>query len=665
MELKDLTLDEKLTLLTGKDCWHIDGLNGKLPEISMSDGPHGMRTMTKDWQTLPATAFPTLSAVGSTWNEELAREMGELIAEEAIERNVDILLAPGVNIKRTPLCGRNFEYFSEDPCLAGELGKAYIEGVQEKGIGTSLKHFAANNREYDRLYQSSEVDERTLREIYFPAFERALQADPWTVMCSYNLVNGVYASEHKKLLNDILRGQFGFKGLIVSDWEAVVNRAKALKASLDLQMPDNAQSFTVLKEAYARGYITDEEIDASVSRILDLINKTQANKGKRVVTHTKEERHAAAVKIAAEGAVLLKNENGVLPFKSGERVYVGGKYAEQGVIGGGGSSYVTCEYKRKNLSDLIMEENPAVTAEYHQGYFCDEGARHGFYNVRKSIALAEQADKAVVVVGFDEHTDCEGTDRTTLKLSPIAVDFILKIARANPRTVVVVYGGSAVDMSDWIGEVSAVLYVNFNGEGGNEAIAKLLTGSENPSGKLQETFPLCLEDTPTQSERGDGYSDRYFERIFVGYRYYDNEGAEVLFPFGHGLSYSSFEYGNLNVQEKNGQYALSFTVKNTSDVDGKEIWQVYTGAKRSLVERPPRELKAFGKVFLKAGEQKTIAVTLTLRDFAYWSTAIDGWRTENGKYTVFVGGSSRDLPLRKEISICLPQDEQPSQRDQA
>lgn len=656
----DLTLEEKLRLLTGKDFWHTYDADGKLPEITVSDGPHGLRTVTPDEITLKATAFPTLSALGSTWNKELAYEMGEAIAEEAIERNVDVVLAPGVNIKRTPLCGRNFEYFSEDPCLAGDMAERYIAGVQSKGIGTSLKHFAANNREYDRFFQSSEVDERTLHEIYLPAFRRALKAEPWTVMCSYNLLNGVYASENRKLLHDILREELGFDGVIVSDWGAVADRAKALKATLDLQMPYSDDAYTALKEAYERGYVTEEEIDESVARMLALIGKSEAGKSARVVTHTKEERHALAVKVATEAAVLLKN-NGVLPLRSGESVYVGGKFAEKGVYGGGGSAYVESDFKPADLAELIRKENPEISATYHQAYY-SEGGRHGYFNLRKAIQLAEQSDKAIVAVGFDEHTDCEGLDRTTLKLSPIAVDFIRKIARVNANTIVIVYGGSAVDMTEWIDEVAAVFSVNFNGEGGNEALAGLLTGKENPSGKLQETFPLALEDTPTDDYRGDGYKDVYSERIFVGYRYYDRFG-DVLFPFGYGLSYSAFEYGNLSVTQKGTGYEVSFTVKNTSDVAGKEIVQVYVGAEHSLVERPEKELKAFEKIALAPGEEKRVTLGLTLQDFAYYCTEIKDWRTEDGTYTVSVGGSSRNLPLKSKVKITLSRDEQPSQRD--
>ncbi len=658
-DLNSLTLDEKLTLLTGKDCWRTESLGGKLPEIFMSDGPHGLRTMTEDWKTLPATAFPTLSALGSTWNKVLAKEMGEAIAEEAIERNVDIVLAPGVNIKRTPLCGRNFEYVSEDPCLAGDMAEQYIEGVQSRGIGTSLKHFAANNREFDRLFQSSEVDARTLREIYFPAFERALRAKPWTVMCSYNLLNGVYVSENKKLLDGVLREDFGFDGVIVSDWDAVVDRAKALKATVDLQMPHTDNAFDTLKAAYERGYITDEEIDASVQRLVALAEKVISNKSKRKITRTKEERHELAVKIASEAAVLLKNE-GVLPLKEGERIYVGGKPAKTGAFGGGGSSYVESEFKPKDLAECIKE--CGVNAVYQEAYFSDDGARHGFYNLRGGLARAASADKAVIAVGFDRYTDCEGTDRTTLKLSPIAVEFIRSVAKANPRTIVIVYGGSAVDMSEWIDDVAAVIYANFNGEGGNEAIARVLTGKVNPSGKLQESFPLCLEDTPTGSYRGNGCADVYTERVFVGYRYYDEADMPVLFPFGHGLSYSVFEYGGLSVKEKGGKYEVSFTVKNVSSVAGKEVCQLYIGAKQSMVARPVRELKAFDKIELAAGEKKKVVFTLSLRDFAYYCEELDGWRTENGIYTVSVGGSSRELPLSAELEIKLSADEQPSQR---
>lgn len=651
MTAKDLTLEEKLTLLTGDGNWRLERAGGKLPEVFFSDGPCGLRTVrSEDGRALKATAFPTPSALASSWNRALAREMGELLGEEAVERDVDVLLAPGVNIKRTPFNGRNFEYFSEDPYLAGELAYEYVLGLQSKGVGTSVKHFAANNREYDRFYQTSELDDRTLHEIYLPAFARAVEAKPWTVMCAYNLLNGVYCSEHKKLLDTILRKELGFDGVILSDWGAVVDRAKALKATLDLEMPHSDGSFGRLKEAYERGEITDGEIDASVDRLLALAEKAQSARPLRKVLHTKAERHEAAVRIAAEAAVLLKNEGNVLPLNDGDRVFVCGKKAKTGVFGGGGSSCVDSDFTPVPLGELLLRENGTLGVCGREIGFHDWGDLYGLFGLREGIALAADADKAIVVVGCDADTDCEGCDRTSLKLNPVEEDLIRRIAAAAPKTVVVVYGGSAVDMSGWIGEVDAVLYANFNGEGGNEALAKLLTGRENPSGKLQETFPI----EPIVADRGNGFTDIYSEGVFVGYRGYDAMSRAVLFPFGHGLSYSEFVYSDLSVAPREGGFEVSLTVENVSARAGKEVVQLYAGQKFPLISRPPRELKGFEKVSLAAGERKKVTFVLPLRALAYWSPALDGWRTEEGIYTLSVGSSSRDLRLTAEFRVELP-----------
>lgn len=661
MEIKDLTLEEKLNLLSGVECWYLNRLGGKLPRVTFSDGPHGVKLNQKEtgatWDK--AIAFPTLSALASTFDPALAYEMGELLGEEGIERHIDVLLAPGINIKRTPYNGRNFEYFSEDPYLAGEMAAAYVAGVQSKGIGTSVKHFALNNSEWDRFYQSSEVDERTIREIYLPAFARAAMEKPYTVMCSYNLLNGVYCSEHKWLLDDILRKEMGFEGVIVSDWGAVADRAKALKATLDLEMPDSAEAYPNLKAAYERGYITDEEIDASVGRILALVERIEREREKRVVTHTAEERHKAAVAIATEAAVLLKN-GGALPLQNGEKVFVCGCKARTGVYGGGGSAEVPSAFEPINLMDCIKAENETLDTRYEETHYYPFGVSHRFHDMRGSVLLAEQADKVVVAVGSSNLTDCEAGNRLSIRLSSMEEELILKMAAANPNTTVVVFGGSAVDMSAWIGKVNAVVFANFNGEGGNEALGKLLTGNANFSGKLQESFPY--ETSPSIPYHGDGYTDVYSEGVFVGYRGYDAKGEEVLFPFGHGLSYSEFVYSGLSVTEEGEGWKVSLKVKNVSEREGKEVVQLYVGQKHPLISRPVRELKRFQKVALKGGEEKEVCFTLTPRDLAYWSPALHDWRVENDTYAVYAGSSSRDLRLKKEIAVTLPADAQPSQR---
>ncbi|MBQ8323143.1 MAG: glycoside hydrolase family 3 C-terminal domain-containing protein [Clostridia bacterium] len=651
---KNFTTDEKLRLLTGKNHWQTEDLDGKLPSVFLSDGPHGLRMVNKtNTAIIPATAMPTLSVLANSWDPALAYLQGETIADECIENGADVLLAPGVNIKRTPLCGRNFEYFSEDPFLAGVMAKAYIEGVQSKGVGTSLKHFCANNREYDRLYQTSDADERTLREIYLPAFETALGAKPWTVMCSYNPVNGIYASENKRLLKDILRDEFGFDGLIVSDWSAVHSGPRAAKATLDLRMPYTATAYDELKVAYENGWLKDGEIDACVQNLFNLIEKTE--NGKKKIATTKEQRHENAVKIAREGAVLLKNEDGVLPLKKGN-ILVTGVFGQSPALGGGGSAFVTTEHQSKPLCEELASRLKGANV-----YTCKNriSENDGGTHIKSAFIQAYGADVAVLCVGNGKDTESESFDRTTLRLSPRQEDLILGVAKANPNVVVVIEAGSAVDMSPWIDKVKAVLYLGFAGEGAQEALADLLTGKACPCGKLNETFPLSLADAPAGDKRGNGFYERYDEGIFVGYRWYDKEETPVLFPFGHGLSYAKFEYSApVLTKISETDYEISYTVKNVSDADGAEISQVYVRDVFTMVPRPEKELKGFTKTFLKAGESKRVTVALNARAFAYYNVMLRKWHIENGEFEILIGASSRDIRLKEKLVISLPETEQ-------
>ena len=652
-DIKNLTLEEKLRLLTGKDTWRLSDANGKLPEVFLADGPHGLRMCNEaDGTTKPATAMPNLCVVASTWDPELAYLDGATIADDCIENDAQVLLAPGVNIKRTPLCGRNFEYLSEDPFLAGELAKAYIEGVQSKGIGTSLKHFCANNREYDRNSQTSEIDERTLREIYYPAFETALKAEPWTVMCSYNPVNGVYASENRKLLQNVLRDEFGFNGIVVSDWCAVHNGVRAVKAACDLRMPYVPEAYDELKTAYDEGWLTEAEIDERIENILRFIEKTENDK--KIVTTTKEQRHENAAKIAREGIVLLKND-GILPLKGGKTV-VSGQFHEHPVLGGGGSAFVRTEYKCAPLADELRKRL-GEKAEIVVPRLVLRGV-HVKY-IKNIAEAAYNADAVVLCVGTGPQVESEDYDRITLRLTPNQEDLILNAAKVNENVIVVLHAGSAVDVSPWIDHVKAVVLVGFAGEAAHEATADILVGAACPCGKLAETFPIHLEDTPTGEARGNGSYERYSEGVLVGYRWYDTKNKEVMFPFGHGLSYAEFEYSDLAI-EKNGEtdYEVSFTVKNVSNVDGKEIAQVYVRDVVTMVERPEKELKGFAKTALKAGESKRISVKLNERSFAYYNTALDKWHVDNGDFEILVGASSRDIRLKGRIRIELPKEEQ-------
>ncbi len=657
MDIKDLTLEEKLTLLCGKNSWTTETCGGKVPEIRVSDGPHGLRLVLKveDGKEVSAdaTAMPSLSVVANGWNKLSAHEQGGTIADDCADNGVDVLLAPGVNVKKTPLCGRNFEYFSEDPYLAGTLAAEYISGVQSRGVGACLKHFCANNLENDRSWQSSEVDERTLNEIYLKPFEIALKAKPWTVMCSYNPINGVYASENKKMLADVLRKRLGFDGLVMSDWGAVHNGYKAVRAGLDLRMPHDDESFAVLKDAYEKGYLTIEQIDESVSRVLALAEKVSSTK-KHAQTE-KSQRHSNAVKIAEEGIVLLKNEDGILPVK-GKKIAVSGAFAANPAIGGGGSSTVSTAYKIPTLAKAI-ENITGEKVESSVGVYENTSG-----TAKLAYSQAYNADVCVVAVGDGMQKISEGCDRNTLKLSPEQENYIIELSRYNKNLVVVIESGSAVDVSAFESYAKAIIFAGFAGEGVNEALAEIITGKVCPSGKLAETFPYSLDDTYMGSYKGDGLTVEYGEGVFVGYRYYDRYDIPVRYPFGYGLSYAKFEYSDLKT-EKTGDtdFTVSYTVKNVSSVDGKEVSEVYVRDVIAMVARPVKELKGYSKDLIKAGEEKRVSVKLDFSSFAYYSVAMDKWLVENGDFEISVGSSSRDIKLVGRVKINLPDNEQPSQ----
>ena len=653
-DIKNLTIDEKITLLTGKDCWRINDLNGKLPTLFMSDGPNGLRKIANDGSTVKATAMPNISMLTNSWDKEIAFLDGSTIAEDCIENDVDVLLAPGVNIKRTPLNGRNFEYFSEDPYLAGTMAKSYIEGVQSKGIGTSLKHFVANNREFDRLYQSNDIDERTLREIYCKPFEIAVEAKPWTVMCSYNLVNGVRVAEHRQLLKDILRDKLGFDGLIVSDWGAVHNAVNSVKATLDLCMPHYGNYFEQIKSAYEKGEITEEEIDFAVSNILNLLEKKV--KADKKVTLSKQERHDNAVKIAKESIVLLKNQDGILPLDKSCKVFINGRYADMPALGGGGSAYVSTDYKIPSLSDILSKEygyNVNKGTSLCKGYQGEIKMDLEYVrNARADYEKILDSDVCVICVGEDAPYVSENYDREHIKLSDAQEEFIIRASELNENVVVVLHAGSAIDVKSWIDCVKGVVLAGFGGEGINEALASVLSGETNPSGKLSETYPIRLEDTVTDTYLGNKGVEWYHEGIFVGYRYYDKTETDVAFPFGHGLSYADFEYSNINVEKiSKYEYNLSYDIKNLSNVDGKEVSQVYIKEVLPYVTRPEKELKGYSKDLIRSGETKKINIKLDFNAFSYFSTPHGKFIVKDGYFDVLVGASSRDIRLTKRIKI--------------
>ncbi len=641
IKISDLTLEEKMHLLIGSGLWDMYDADGKIPHVSMNDGPHGLRKPTPDrTATIPCHAYPTLSLLASSWNPETVKTVSSAIADECIEHGTDILLAPGINIKRTPYCGRNFEYFSEDPLLAGTLGKAYVEGIQERNVLATVKHFCANNLESYRSQASNDIDDRTLHEIYLRPFEIALEAKPGCIMCSYNGVNGVFVSENQYILKTILREKLGFEGMLMSDWYAVTERARALKATLDLQMPEDAYGFEELKQAYEDGFITDAEIDASVARILALVEKCVENRKVSRQMLTNEERSQIAINAVTDSVVLMKNEGDVLPLKKGSSALVAACYMDYTpTLGGGGSANVTPMNKPAVLHDLMQKS----------GHFSK------VIENRPSINIYEPVDVGIVTVGNRVEEERESWDRTTLRLRPVDEQMIRNVARSHKKTVVILYSGSAVDVSPWIDEVDAVVWAGFGGEGVQDGIVKVLTGEVSPSGKLAETWPISDADIIDQGELRDGLYVRYKEGVMVGYRYYEDGRIPVRFPFGHGLSYAKFDYSDLKIEKHSEtDYTVSFTLTNNSNVDASEVAQLYVGEIAPHVARPVKELRAFEKVFLRAAESKTVSLTLDRRAFAYYSMNINDWYVENDIYRIMVGASSADIRLEDTVIIELP-----------
>lgn len=653
MKLSDLTIEEKLRLICGKGSWHTEDFGGKLPAVSMSDGPVGLRTMYQaengTWETYPAVAYPSVQLLANTWSEDCARLMGECLGDDAAERNVDLLLGPGVNIKRNPLNGRNFEYFSEDPCLAGTLAKAYVAGVQSCGVGACVKHFCCNNLEFDRLHQSSDVDERTLREIYYRPFEIACEARPVAVMCSYNRINGTYGSEYKKGY-DALRGEFAFDGAIISDWDAVRDRTAAAKAGLDVEMPFNERNYERLVADYKAGKITEAEIDACAARVLALGERVLSMREQRAPKRTEAERAEVAKNIAAEGVVLLKND-GVLPLEKGIKAAVCGYYAKPDdvrTLAGGGSSQVVWKDASFDLPAQLAARG--VENVYEQGCAVDT-----VWSVRMDMRRARMnaAESAVnlVCVGTGNWLEFEEGDRRSMRLPEVQERLILETAEENANTIVVLFAGAAVDMSRWVDRVAAVVYAGFPGMGGDAVLADLLTGARNFSGKTSETFPYELTDVPAAESFVSAGVTRYQEGLDVGYRYFATYDVPVLFPFGYGLSYAMFDYSDLALQPMETGVRVSFCIENISERDGAEAAQVYVHECAPLVYRPTRELKDFVKPVVRAGEKTIVVLTLPMRAFAHWSTSQDKWVVTDGVYEIMVGASSEDIRLSAKIKI--------------
>ena len=655
--LSELTLEEKAGLCSGKDFWRTKPVERLgIPSIMVSDGPSGLRTQfdngVDENDSRPAVSFPSGCATASSFDRDLLHHLGEILGEEANNYNVSTVLGPAINIKRSPLCGRNFEYLSEDPYLAGELGAAYINGVQSKNAGTSVKHFAANNQETNRFSVSEDVDERTLREIYLPAFETCVKkAAPTTIMCSYNAINGELSSQNKWLLKDLLRDEWGFKGLVMSDWGAVYDRVKGIKADLSLEMPySGGHTDKDIVDAVRSGELSMEELDEAVSHVLEMVLNYTEHKQSGVFDMEKD--HAASAKIAEESCVLLKNENNLLPLKApAEKILFVGYFAEKPRYGGGGSSKIKC-YKMTSAIDAAREAGLSV--KYVKGYN-EDFVTTSTALTEEAVSAARNADTVVVFAGLPESFETEGADRTSLDMPSVQNELIEKLAAVNKNVVVVLHNGAPIAMP-WVNKVSSILECYLGGENVGTAQINILFGKANPSGKLAETFPLRLEDTPCYlTFPGNGRTCLYSEGIFVGYRWYDTRKMPVLFPFGHGLSYTSFEYSNLTLSKTTFKDSdgveVSITVKNTGSVEGKEVVQLYVSDKTGVEIRPEKELKGFEKVNLKPGESKEVCFKLDSRSFAYWNTDTKNWYAPSGKYIISVGASSRDIRASAEVDV--------------
>ena len=653
----EMTLEEKCGLLSGLDFWPTKPVERlEIPSVMVSDGPHGLRKQDQEADhlgmndSIKAVCMPAACATAASFDRELIGKMGEAIGSSCQHEEVSVVLGPAVNIKRSPLCGRNFEYFSEDPYLAGELSASFINGVQSRNVGTSIKHFAANNQEHRRMSSSSNVDERTLREIYFPAFETSVKkAQPWTVMCSYNRLNDVYASENHWLLTEVLRDEWGFEGYVVSDWGAVSNRVAGVAAGLDLEMPSSGGvNDRKIMRAVLTGKLDEKIVDQACERILR-INYRYLENAKPETPWDKEADHELSAKIAAECMVLLKNEDALLPLAKEDKVAFIGEFAVKPRFQGGGSSHINCF---KTTSAVEAAEGLNVT--YSQGYSvaADEATDE---MVAEAVAAAKAAKAAVIFAGLPDAYESEGYDRTHMRMPACQNQLIEAVAEANPNTVVVLHNGSPVEMP-WLGKVKSVLEVYLGGQAVGAATVKVLYGDVNPSGHLAETFPIKLSDNPSYLFFG-GEKDKtdYREGIFVGYRYYDRKEMNVQFPFGHGLSYTTFEYSNLELSDAEitdeDTMTATVTVTNTGSRTGKTVVQLYVSDVESTVIRPVRELKGFEKVELRPGESKQVTFTLDKRSFAYWNQEIHDWHVETGMFNIEIGQSSRDIVLTGSVKV--------------
>lgn len=652
-----MTLEEKASMCSGADFWHTEAVARLgIPASMVSDGPHGLRKQDEEGdhlgvnESIKAVCFPAGCGTAASFNRELLRQMGEVLGEECQAEDVSVILGPAVNIKRSPLCGRNFEYYSEDPYVASEAAGALIHGIQSKNVGTSIKHFLANNQETRRMSSDSRIDERTLREIYLAAFEGAVKKEkPWTVMCSYNKINGTYAAENHKYLTEVLRDEWGFDGYVMSDWGAVNSRVKDLQAGLDLEMPSSGGSNDkLIVGAVQSGELPEKVLDTAVARILNIVFRYEENRDKTAV-FDRDKDHEMARRVAQETIVLLKNE-GVLPLSEKEEIAFIGKYAKTPRYQGGGSSHINSH----KITSALDEVQGMTNITYAQG-FDDQEDRTDEKLLAEAVEAAKKAKAAVIFAGLPDAFESEGFDRSHMRMPNCQNELIAKVTEVQPNTIVVLHNGSPVEMP-WVNQVKGIVEAYLGGQAVGGAVCDILFGRVNPSAKLPETFPLKLEDNPSYlSYIGEGDMVEYREGIFVGYRYYDKKKMEVLFPFGHGLSYTTFEYSNLRTDRASMKdtdvMEVSVDIKNTGKTTGKEVVQLYVADKESTVIRPVKELKGFEKVELAPGETKTVTFRLDKRAFAYYSVRIHDWYVESGAFEIMIGASSADIRVTKEVIV--------------
>lgn len=656
--VSEMTLEEKAGLCSGADFWHTKSVERLgIPSIMLSDGPHGLRKQEAGCdhlgigESIKATCFPAACATASSFDEELLTREGEALGRQCQAKDLAVLLGPGANIKRSPLCGRNFEYISEDPYLSGKLAAAWIRGLQSRGIGASLKHFACNNQEFSRMGSSSEVDERTFREIYLTPFEIAVkEGKPATVMCAYNKINGTFCSENKRLLSDILRTEWGYEGAVVTDWGAAADRVKGIEAGEDLEMPDSGgENDALIVKAVREGRLDEALVDRAVENILKVVFDYTENRTPDE-PYDLEAYHALAVEIETQCAVLLEN-NGVLPLKAGRKAAYIGAYAETPRYQGSGSSRVNAS---RVSSALETARGKGREVTFVRG-FPAEGDVTDAAALEKAVSAAKSADVAVIFAGLPDSFESEGFDREHMRLPDCQNKLIEAVIAAQPNTVVVLHNGASVECP-WAGSAAAVLEMYLGGQGVGEAADALLWGEANPSGRLAETFPLRLEDNPSYLYfGGDGKKVNYAEGVYVGYRYYDKKKMPVRWAFGHGLSYTSFEYTNLRT-DKAGfadgeKLTVSVDVRNTGSMEGREVVQLYISDRNGTPNRPVKELKGFKKINLEPGEVKTVTLELDDRSLSYYDPDLGDWYAPTGEYGILVGHASDDIRLETKVGF--------------